>query len=239
MTTKIEWVKNPDGSQGYSLNPIKGKCPVACPYCYARRLYDRFKWNPEIRYIGRESLFNEVLRIPRDKPQKIFLGSTIELFGDWIQPFWMNDIFEVVNTFSFFTFIFLTKQPQNLIKWSPFPDNCRVGVSATNKLQFLTGMHYMEHVKASVKLVSFEPLLETMIGEQPIWEHLENGGISWVIIGQQTPPSVKTSPKMAWIQDILVAASNAGNIPVFMKNNLEPLLVGQWAGWKLRQEYPK
>ena len=35
--TKIEWVKNPDGSPGYSWNPITG-CLNGCEYCYARKL---------------------------------------------------------------------------------------------------------------------------------------------------------------------------------------------------------
>ena len=35
--TKIEWVKNPDGKQGYSWNPITG-CLNNCEYCYARKL---------------------------------------------------------------------------------------------------------------------------------------------------------------------------------------------------------
>ena len=33
----------------YTLNPVKGLCPMACPYCYARAMYKRFKWNPKIR----------------------------------------------------------------------------------------------------------------------------------------------------------------------------------------------
>jgi hypothetical protein len=35
--TKVEWVKNPDDSQGYSWNPITG-CLDNCEYCYARKL---------------------------------------------------------------------------------------------------------------------------------------------------------------------------------------------------------
>ena len=35
--TTIEWVKNPDGTQGYTWNPITG-CLNGCPYCYARKL---------------------------------------------------------------------------------------------------------------------------------------------------------------------------------------------------------
>ena len=32
--TKIEWVKNNDGTQGYTINPVKGLCPMACPVCF-------------------------------------------------------------------------------------------------------------------------------------------------------------------------------------------------------------
>ena len=41
--TKIEWTD-------YTINPVKGLCPMACSYCYARAMYKRFRWNPEIRY---------------------------------------------------------------------------------------------------------------------------------------------------------------------------------------------
>ena len=66
---------------------------------------------------------------------------------------------------------------------------------------------------------------------------LEEAGISWVILGSQTKPY--KPPKIEWVQGILVACHNAG-IPVFMKNNLQPLLDNSpgWAGWKLRQEIP-
>ncbi len=41
--TKIPWCD-------YTINPVKGLCPMACEYCYARKMYKRFKWNPVIRY---------------------------------------------------------------------------------------------------------------------------------------------------------------------------------------------
>ncbi len=41
--TKIEWCD-------YTINPVKGLCPMVCSYCYARRMYQRFKRNPEVRF---------------------------------------------------------------------------------------------------------------------------------------------------------------------------------------------
>ncbi len=221
--SRIEWCD-------YTINPVKGLCPWACPYCYARRLYKRFRWNPEIRYDPIKDI-----DLPK-KPSRVFVGSTMELFGEWVDAFWLDSIFGSVKDNPQHTFIFLTKQPQNLIKWSPFPDNCQVGVTATDNEMAFNASCNLILVKAKVKFISFEPLLGR-IG--PAVLGLLTKQINWLIIGQQTPVKNATMPKIEWIQEILVACSNAGNIPVFMKNNLEQLLVGQWAGWKLRQEFPK
>ena len=70
--SKIEWTD-------YTSNPLKGLCPVACPYCYARGMYHRFKWNPDIWFEPRE--LETWKRIPAGS--KVFVGSTIELFGEW------------------------------------------------------------------------------------------------------------------------------------------------------------
>jgi protein gp37 len=226
--TRIEWTD-------YSINPVKGLCPTACSYCYARAMYKRFKWNPEITYDN--TVFQ---KLPGGPGDRYFVGSTMELFGDWIDPWQMDEIFGWVNSYPKRTFIFLTKQPQNLIKWSPFPDNCWVGVSATNQMQLLNAMCYLYEIEAKVKFLSFEPLLDN-IEFDLMQKMLLPNAVDWIIIGAETKSGKLVrahAPKMSWIQEILVAASNSGNIPVFMKNNLQPLLTGAWSGWKLRQEMP-
>ena len=42
--TKIAWVRNPDGTQGYTWNPVTG-CQKGCDYCYARKIANRFQGN--------------------------------------------------------------------------------------------------------------------------------------------------------------------------------------------------
>ena len=62
--TKIDWAD-------YSINPVKGICPVGCEYCYARKLYHRFKWNPEIS-------FDPIVFDAMPEPgAKVFVGSTV------------------------------------------------------------------------------------------------------------------------------------------------------------------
>jgi protein gp37 len=216
--TVIEWCD-------FTINPVKGLCPVGCSYCYARRMYKRYHWDETVRFEW--SVANDLAKIR--KPSRIFWGSTMELFGPWVEPEWMRLILEAVKRYPQHTHIFLTKQPQNLPK--VFPPNCWVGVSATNAKMADDAGYYLQQVDASVKFLSIEPLLEPM--------HLFFNNLDWLIIGQQTPISVKTTPKVSWIQDILTAASNAGNIPVFMKDNLMPLLSRDWGAWQPRQEFPR
>jgi len=228
--TSIEWVKNPDGTQGYSLNPIKGLCPIGCSYCYAageRGLYKRFKWNPEIRY---QDPFWEFYSLKRKPPARVFIGSTIELFGDWIKPEWMYSILSFCSAYPQHTFIFLTKKPENLIRWNPFPDNCWIGVSVTTKVQLRPAIWGLTEVQCNKRFLSLEPLLENVLDQvlPAEWDD----AIDWVIVGQRTPVSKSTLPKLKWIARI-EASCKVANIPLFLKNNLKPLL-----GNNLRQEFP-
>ena len=247
-------VKKSIGWADYTINPVKGLCPVDCKdnqgksYCYARRMYKRFKWNPEIRYD--DSVFP---RFPSGS--RVFIGSTMELFGSWVKPEWLKNIFADCQANPNATFIFLTKQPQNLPL--EFPPNCWVGFSLFDaEKQRDWGFSFVE-VEASVKFLSFEPLLNI-----PNWwnayllaESFKRAGINWVIIGCQTPLSEKTLPKIEWIMEIVEACDKA-KIPIFIKNNLMPLVescmeCGACAkqfkieglllddDYKLRQEFPK
>ena len=207
----------------YSINPVKGLCPMDCkdlagkPYCYARRMYKRFKWNPEITYDGQ--WWQPLRRIKAGN--KIFIGSTFELFHDSVSDEWRERIFKWVKIFGDLTFIFLTKQPQNLAKWSPFPPNCWVGVSATDQEKMYWAGYELVKVQAKVKFVSFEPLLDWKTPlkwlTNPLFQYFKYAGINWIILGSRTQP-VKHPPR-EWVDEIISAADNAG-IPVFVKSPL-------------------
>lgn len=243
MTSKIEWLRNPEtGKQGYTLNPVKGLCPVGCSYCYARRMYKRFKWNPAITW--HPEVFDGLDKIPSGS--KVFIGSTMELFGDWVKHEWMLFTMNEVRLHPDLTFIFLTKHSEHLPK--EFPDNCWVGVSATEATQYYDGVSNIAGIKASIKFVSFEPLLEQINGGECAEEYRLDSikEFDWCIIGQQTPPSKKTEPKIEWIEEIVEACDYAG-VPVFIKDNLSDLLFREgllidclWTDEraKIRQEFP-
>ena len=225
--TAIEWCD-------YTVNPVKGLCPVACEYCYARRMYKRFKWDETIRWDTRawhEPVdIDKLSRVQPDPPSRIFVGSTMELFGPWVSDHQRYRCIEQAIRHPMHTFIFLTKRPQELAK-QPWPSNCWLGVTAESPEHIRQRGGYGDWataVQAKVKFISFEPLLGPFAGRIP-------DGINWVIIGQQTP--VRKSIQAEWVLDIIHAADIAG-VPVFLKDNLKAIQLCAGQHGVLRQEYP-
>ena len=271
--TKIEWVRNPDGTQGYTwnvitgcLNHVNGLCKGGDFPCYAYklangRLKERYLANKNIapfvptdtkkaKYLYDANPFyprfwEKKLDEPfeRKKPSGIFPCDMSDLFGMGVPKDWTIRTLDVIRQCPQHRFYLLTKQPQNLPTFSPFPENCWVGVTCTGKEE--PGFLYpLVHLKAKVKFISFEPLLTSCVKDIERFSYgLESAGINWLIIGAQTNPY--RPPEISWVRAIVEAG-----IKVFLKDNLKPLLVtykdgGEYAPlWAnggygtLRQEMP-
>ena len=102
--TKIEWCD-------YTINPIKGICKHKCWYCYAKAMYKRFGWDEKIRYDP--DAFYDVNKIPFGS--KIFVGSTHDIFGEWVESEIIKIIISWTAIYPKHTFIFLTKNPRRYL----------------------------------------------------------------------------------------------------------------------------
>lgn len=241
--TKIEWVRNSDGTQGYTWNPVTG-CLHGCEYCYGKRIDKRFgdgKFTP--------TFYPERLQQPLavKKPSRIFVGSMADLFGDWN---WglsgrpgrkthsatvIANVLEIVDQCPHHTFIFLTKNPKGM-QGIDFPDNCWCGTSVENQEKADERIPELLRVNCKTLFVSYEPALG------PIdFNHLQlnreveidclngthgvirphngvNKRLRWLIVGAQTGPGA-VKPDYHWIYNAIGQAVNA-NVPVFVKDNV-------------------
>jgi len=198
---------------------------------YTDPFYPRF-WEDRLR----ELQLRNVSLIERglDKPRGIFVCDMGELFGDWLPIEWTEAILNEIDN-KYDRFYLLTKQPQNLAKFSPFPDNVYIGVTATNQAMYDSAVYWLHQIEAKVKYISIEPILSHI--------HLPNyRDVDWLIIGAQTKPY--RPPKISWVEEIVKAADRAG-IPVFLKDNLSGLIpinsalrYGPAGELRLRQDMP-
>ncbi len=210
--TKIEWTN-------YSINPIKGLCKRACWYCYAKKMYQRFKWNSTIKFIPEE--LDKIKHIK--KPSRIFICSTHDLFGEWIPDKWIFNIITKLQTYPQHTFLLLTKNP-NRYRDFTFRKNFWLGMTVDSSCECYGGSFW--HINHPT-FVSVEPLLKEITFSEPI-------NTNWIIIGALTGPKKNIYyPREQWIRKILTQVDRY-NIPVFMKNNLKRY----WEG-EFRQEFPK
>ncbi len=288
--TTIEWVKNPDGTQGYTWNPITG-CLNGCDYCYARKLangrlksrylvnlnvapgygnplntselldpfYPRFWVNRLFEPVNKERRWGRQSRVIHvQEPKGIFVCDMSDLFGVGVPEEWTRRVLDRFQYAPQHRFYLLTKQPQNLAKFSPFPDNCWVGVTVCNQEMANEAIPILMNVNAKVRYVSVEPMLSPIDLTKIVFGHyaldnkpyyvnacedryifgdegnIELKKIDWLIIGAQTKPY--KPPRIEWVKEILGAADKA-SIPVFTKDNLKPLL--EEAQIPLRQEIPE
>ena len=247
--TAIEYVINPDGTPGFNWAIITG-CLHPCKdaYCYntmkkTSPLNRFYKKNRE-RETGKfhianpnegmypygfdPTIYPHRLEEPkhRKKPSTIFVANGGDVLGEWIPKNIVDIILDIIRQCPQHTFIILTKNFGRLYEFE-FPDNCWVGFSQTHS----AGV-WMVKIRAKVKFVSFEPLHSGFeydprnceSGQTDGYRRIAMHGVNWATIGAETGPREEQfRPHKDWIMALVKSAQDQG-IPVFMKNNLAPVL---------------
>jgi protein gp37 len=230
--TSIEWCD-------YTWNPVTG-CKHGCPYCYARKIAERFKgskawpqgfepmFHPERldapRHVGRQYY------TPMPKGSTIFVCSMADLFGDWVPQDWIHRVFLSCQHTPRHTYIFLTKNPARIEQLSAhscfeeFMNGKKVwfGTTITGKEDVTDRIGHLIASDLPNRFISFEPLLSDP-------GPLDLTGIKQVIIGAQTNPDQYVG--LEWVMKICKAADRSG-AKVFMKDSL----AGRWPDRELRRE---
>ena len=238
--TSIEWVKNPDGTPGFTWNPIVG-CSRGCSYCYARRIATTRLAHTCAKCATFEPhLHPERLEQPSQRkfPTGIFVCSMGELYDPVLSWSAICRVHVEIERNRQHRFYILTKRPGFAIAplentWLGVSCDCQNSEADCQKIERLAPIFTSNKGR---RFVSFEPLLSTWIeprGRILPW-------IDWIIIGAQTGPkheimaAHKRHPQMTpvpwrnawtlqppteWVRGIIKTA-NEDNIPVFLKNNL-------------------
>jgi protein gp37 len=220
----IEWAL-------WSWNPVTG-CLHNCPYCYARDIADRFyeqKFAPSL-WPGRlaapaKTPFPAAKiaaalaeKTPEGDVRAIGLGnvftcSMADLFGRWVPSVWVEAVLDAVRAAPRWTFLFLTKFPVRMAEFD-FPDNVWVGTTVDCQARVKNAEKAFRRVKARVKWLSCEPLIEPLVFQDLAAFH-------WLVLGgssrsTQTP---EWHPPRSWVNALEAQAAAAG-VKVYEKSNL-------------------
>ena len=194
-----------------NMNLVIG-CTIGCSYCYARNNVRRFHMTEDF---SRPEYFPGKLRLmDRKRPQNLLLTGMSD-FSDW-NPEWREEVFDRIARNPQHQYIFLTKRPEK-IQFSTELDNVWFGVTVTSAKEKGRIQAMREHIRAKHYQVSFEPMFDN-IGE------VDFTGVEWIVVGTETGRRKgKSESKQEWVWNLTNQAHSRG-IPVFMKEDLLPVM---------------
>ncbi len=225
-TSDIEWTQA-------TWNPIAG-CTIlspGCTNCYAQRMAARLQAMHIEKYAGttrksgkRQVWTGRVNFDPKSmdaplqwrRPLRIFVNSMSDLFQEAVAEHVISAVWDTMREARWHTFQILTKRPdrmRDLLSQSRFPilPNVWLGTSVENA-GYLKRIEALRGVPASVRFVSFEPLLGPVT---PV----DLRGVHWAIVGGESGPRARPMIK-EWVDAIRVTCQRQ-HVAFFFK---------QWGG---------
>ncbi len=235
-TTEIEWTDA-------TWNPVTGctKITPGCDSCYAERFAERFRGVAGHPF---EQGFDLTLRPERltqplrwRQPRRIFVNSMSDLFHKEVAKPFIDSVFDTMEAADWHTFQVLTKRSSLMVRYlrgrygdGMAPPHIWLGVSVEDAKNTVRLKH-LQAARASVKFVSFEPLLGP-VGTVDLC------GIDWAIVGGESGPRARAMDE-AWALEIRDQCRAAG-VAFFFKQwgGVRPKSGGRLLHGREWNEYP-
>ena len=214
--SSIEWTDA-------TWNPVAG-CSIisaGCTNCYAMRLAARLeamglqKYRRLTRKSGRRHVWagkihcdESALDVPRKwiKPRRVFVNSMSDLFHERVPANFVARVWRVMAETPQHTYQILTKRPDRMCdvitgENLPLLMNVWLGASVEDS-RVLDRIDVLRRIPATVRFVSFEPLIGSVAGA-------ELSGISWAIVGGESGPGARPM-EPEWVDEIEALCRTAG-----------------------------
>jgi protein gp37 len=213
--SSIEWTE-------HTWNPVTGctKLSPGCKHCYAETMARRLTAMGAAGYGNgfQLTLHPDRLEQPvrRKTPTTYFVNSMSDLFHEEVPDEFVERVLDVCVRTPQHTYQVLTKRADRLPEFfgsRPCPTNVWLGVSVEDRRYGVPRIAHLQRVKAAVRFLSVEPLLEDV-------GRLNLKGIHWVIVGGESGPKARPM-RPEWADRVRMQA-HAQNVAFFFK---------QWGAW--------
>ncbi len=217
-TTKIAWTER-------TWNPNTGctKLSAGCLNCYASSLAARLKAMGVKKYQNGFKLTlhpNEIAKpFEWKRPSVIFVNSMSDLFHEEIPVEYIKRVFNAMNDCERHIFQVLTKRAirmRDICRDMEIKNHIWLGVTVEN-VQGEFRIDLLREVRAKVKFLSIEPMLEAL-------PNLNLEKIDWIIVGGESGPRARPIQE-EWVEDVHRQCKKEG-VQFFFK---------QWGGFNKKQ----
>ncbi|EAV40427.1 ABC transporter, ATP-binding protein [Stappia aggregata IAM 12614] len=209
--TAIEWTDS-------TWNPVAG-CTIltaGCTNCYAMRMAARLeamgvekyagttqKSGGRAKWTGNIVLDRKALSVPHTwtKPRRVFVNSMSDLFHVDVPTDFIRELWSTMQQTPRHTYQILTKRPERMAEVlceGDFPvlPNVWLGTSVEDG-RALGRLDDLRRVPAVLRFVSFEPLIDSVVGA-------DLRDIHWAIVGGESGPGSRPM-KPAWVDEVEAA----------------------------------
>jgi protein gp37 len=199
LATTIEWTDA-------TWNPVSGctKITRGCDYCYAERIAERFRGVPGHPF---EHGFDLTLRphkllepLAWRAPRRVFVNSMSDLFHKEVPRNFVDRVFETMERANWHVFQVLTKRSSLMRRYvneryagRSAPPHIWLGVSVEDRMALVRIAH-LKQARATLRFISFEPLLEDL-------NQIDLTGVHWAIAGGESGPCARLV-KAEWVRSI-------------------------------------
>lgn len=213
--SSIEWTQ-------HTWNPVTGctKVSPGCKHCYAETMAQRLK---AMGAAGYERGFALALHpgrlqqpLGRKAPTTYFVNSMSDLFHEGVPDHYIEQVLDVCRRTPQHTYQVLTKRAERLPAFfatREVPANVWLGVSVEDRRYGVPRIAQLRKVRAGVRFLSVEPLLEGL-------GKLDLAGMHWLIVGGESGRGARPMQPQ-WAEEVRVQALAQG-VPFFFK---------QWGAW--------
>ena len=172
------WIKMLNKQKGnmypwvtHTWNPIKGKCPHDCSYCYMKRFPQ-----PKLHLDEKE------LKTDLGKGNFIFVGSSCDIFADGVNIIWVHNVLEHCYNFDN-TYLFQSKNPYRFINLiGAFPEKTILGTTIETNRNFEIGNAPNSYARKCfmMELRTYDINYKRMVSIEPILDFDLDIFVKWI-----------------------------------------------------------
>lgn len=209
-------------------NPVRGRCPHDCSYCYMRRTWSK---DNTVRYVQKEQ--NTKLGTGK----KIFVGSSVDMWANDIPEAWDLLVLAMCQNYPGNEYLFQTKNPQRFYTFkNSFPPRTILGVTLESNREYPEiskapsiedRVYWMKRLEEESKhpwMISIEPILNFDL--EKFVEVIKTIRPSFISIGADSKHHHLPEPSLEKLADFLLVLKGIRepSIEVKTKGNLKRLL---------------
>jgi DNA repair photolyase len=210
----------------HTWNPIRGRCPHECFYCYMKSIWDRF--GPDTI-----SFQQKDLTIKLGTKRKIFIGSSIDMWATDIPETWIFIVLAICQNHPGNEYLFQTKNPQRFHRFrNMMPSKSLLGVTLESNREYkliskapqiMDRVYWMNRLSKDSsfsRMISIEPVLDFDV-DTFVWL-IKRINPSFISIGADSKNHHLPEPPLGKVGDLISELKIFTEVKI--KSNLKRLL---------------